>query len=269
MLTFIIAVLAGLATGYGLGCGDVLGYGWSSFCGVLAFGVVQFGLGFVLQKKVKAAMTSVQAVLVDGQKRLQAKTARWQMRPPGSVKEAQNEIARDQKAFVMEALARTETLRRFRLWVPLMGRQIATAQFQLRWMIKDFKTVDSLMPKVLFLDPVTTAMKLARMYMKDASVDEMAKVYKKGVARLRYNQNVVLAAAWSWILLKRGDADGAFKALNEALKNSDNETLKTNRDHLANNRLAHFSNAGLGDQWYALMLEEPKIKVQRQRMQWR
>ena len=38
---------------------------------------------------------------------------------------------------------------------------------------------------------------------------------------------------------------------------------------LANNRVAHFSNAGLGEQWYALMLEEPKVRQQRPRMQWR
>ena len=269
MLTVVIAVLAGLAAGFGLAYNDVLGYGWSSFCGVLAFGVVQFGLGFYLQRKVKAAMGAVQAVLVDGQKRLQAKTARWQMRPPGSLKEAQNEIARDQRAFVMEALALTEPLKRFALWVPLMSRQIATAQFQLRWMIKDFKAVDELMPKALFLDPTSTAMRLARMHMTGKPAADMEKVYRKGCARLKYNQNVLLAATWSWILLKRGDADGAFKALNAALKNSDNETLKMNREHLANNRLAHFSNAGLGDQWYALLLEEPKIRMQRQRMQWR
>lgn len=44
----------------------------------------------------------------------------------------------------------------------------------------------------------------------------------------------------------------------------ENQTLKINRDHLANNRVAHFNNAGLGDEWYALQLEEPKIRMQRQ-----
>ena len=63
--------------------------------------------------------------------------------------------------------------------------------------------------------------------------------------------------------------DGAFKALNRALENSDNVVLKANREHLANNRLAHFSNAGIGEQWYALQLEEPKYNQPRQRMQWR
>ena len=32
-----------------------------------------------------------------------------------------------------------------------------------------------------------------------------------------------------------------------------------------NNRPAHFSNSGLGDAWYALHLEEPKVRMQRQR----
>ena len=125
------------------------------------------------------------------------------------------------------------------------------------------------MSKALFLDPTMNAMKLARMYMTDKPVEEMAKVYEKTTRRLRYNQNVLIAAAWSWILIQKKDVDGAFKALNAALEKSDNETLKANRDHLANNRVAHFSNTALGDQWYALLLEEPRIHQQRVRPQWR
>jgi hypothetical protein len=76
---------------------------------------------------------------------------------------------------------------------------------------------------------------------------------------------VLLNAAYSWILVKREKIDEAFKALTAALKNSDNEVLKRNHELLMNNRIAHFSNSGLGDQWYSLMLEEPKVKTQRQR----
>ena len=269
MYSVLISVVVGLAVGLGLGLSGVLGYGWSSFFGVLAFGVAQFVAGRIIQKRVKGAMEAVQAVLVDGQKKIQAKMARWQMRPPGSIQSMQAEIARDQKTFVMEALARTEDLRRFTPWVPMMGRQIATAQFQLFWMIKDFKKVDELMPKALFMDPTMRAMKIARLHMLDKPTEEIAKAYEKAVRSLRYNQNVLLAATYSWILVQRKDIDGAFKALNRALEKSDNETLKSNREHLANNRVAHFTNAGLGEQWYALLLEEPKIRPQRQRMQWR
>ena len=269
MYLFLISITVGLLVGLGLGLSETLGYGWSTFFGVLAFGVTQVIAGRVIQKRVKAVMDSVQAVLLEGQKRLQAKMARWQVRPPGSIQSMQAEMARDQKVFVTEALARTEDLRRFVMWVPMMKRQIATAQFQLHWMIKDFKKVDELMPKALFFDPTMTAMKLARMYMLDKPTEEIGKAYTKGVARLRYNQNVLLAATYSWILVQRKDIDGAFKALNRALEKSDNETLKANREHLANNRIAHFTNSALGEQWYALMLEEPRIRQQRPRMQWR
>lgn len=269
MYTVLLAVSAGLVTGLLLAFFSDFGYGWSTFFGVLALGAGQIGMGFFFQRKVKAIMLHVQSILVDGQKRLQAKTARWQMRPPASLKEAQNEIARDQKVFALEALAVVEELRRYVRWVPFMARQIATAQFQLRWMIRDFKAVDALMPKALFFEPVMSAMKLARMYATDAARADMEKVYTKAVARLRYNQNELLAATWSWILLKRGETDDAFKALNAALKKSDSPVLKANRDHLANNRPSHFSNAGLGENWYQLFLEEPKVRAPRQRMSWR
>jgi hypothetical protein len=151
----------------------------------------------------------------------------------------------------------------------MMDRQIATAQLQLCWMIKDFKRVDELMPKAMIIDPTLTAIKIARMYMNDEESPKIAKVYEKAVRRVRYNGNVLLAAAWSWIQVKRGDSDGAFKTLTEALKKSDDATLKRNHEVLMNNRVAHFSNSGIGDQWYSLMLEEPKVKMQRQRSVYR
>jgi predicted ATPase len=136
-------------------------------------------------------------------------------------------------------------------------------------MIKDFKRVDELMSKAIFIDPTMSAMKIARMYMNGEESAKIAKVYEKAVRRVRYNGNVLLAAAWSWIQVQRGDADGAFKTLTEALKKSDDATLKRNHETLMNNRVAHFSNSGIGDQWYSLMLEEPKVKMQRQRSVYR
>ena len=269
MYSLIIALCCGIGTGLTLYFTDTCGYGWSCFFGVLGFGAVQMGIGLAMQKKVKAAMAEVERVLLEGQKALQAKMQRWQVRPPGSPQAAQNEIARDQRKFVEAALALTEPLHRFDRWVPMMPRQIATAQFQLYWMIKEYRKCDALMDRAIYMEPTMYAMKMARLQMLDRPTEEIGKVYAKGIRRLRYNQNVLLAAAWSWILVKRGEIDAAFKALNDALKNSDNETLKANRDALANNRIAHFTNTGIGDTWWALGLEEPKVKMQRPRMQWR
>ena len=245
------------------------GIGWSVFAGLVGFGVFQGVVGVLIQKRVKRDMEKVQLILVNGQKRLQQKMQRWQMRPPGSIQAAQKEIFEDTKVFVREALAQTETLGKYKPWVPMMGRQIATAQLQLSWMIKDFKTVDKLMPQALCIDPTMSAIKMARMYMLEKPVAEIQKVYAKGVRRVRYNGNVLLAATMSWIQIQKGDVDGAFKTLTEALKKSDNETLKQNHEQLMNNRVAHFSNSGIGDQWYSLLLEEPKVHTQRQRSVYR
>ena len=269
MITLMIAIVvagggfsaAYFAAGWGLG--------WSIFIGILCFGAFQAIFGIMIQKRVKRDMEKVQQILMNGQKRLQQKMQRWQMRPPGSIQAAQKEIAEDTKVFVREALAETETLRKYRLWVPMMDRQIATAKLQLSWMIKDFKTVDALMPKVLFVDPTMVAIKMARLYMTGGDMAEIEKAYLKGVRRVRYNGNVLLAATMSWIQVQKGDADGAFKTLTEALKQSDNATLKQNHEHLMNNRVAHFNNSGIGDQWYSLLLEEPKVRMQRQRSVYR
>ena len=269
MVTLIIAIavaFGGFSAAY---YAADLGIGWSIFFGILGFGVFQGVFGFLIQRKVKGDMMKVQGILEAGQKKLQQKMLRWQLRPPGSVQAAQKEIAADTRVFVKEALAETENLRKYRLWVPMVERQMATAQLQLNWMIKDFKKVDELMPKAMLLDPTTVAMKLARQQMLGAEVAEMEKTYRKGVRRLRYNQNVLLAATWSWILVKRGKVDEAFKALTEALKNSDDATLKRNHECLMNNKVAHFNNSGIGDQWYSLFLEEPKVKMQRQRSVYR
>lgn len=269
MITLIIAIAVGCG-GFSLAyfAGD-WGTGWSVFAGVLGFGVFQGVAGVLIQRRVKAEMEKVQAILLAGQKRLQAKMLRWQLRPPSSVAAAQREVFEDTKVFVKEALAQTETLRRFTPWVPLMNRQIATAQLQLSWMVKDFKTVDRLMPKAICLDPTMSCIKMARLYMLEKPTDEIAKVYRKAVGRVRYNGNVLLSATMSWIQVQRGDANGAFKTLTDALKKSDNETLKRNHETLMNNRVAHFTNAGLGDQWYSLLLEEPKVHQQRPRSVYR
>ena len=265
MLTLLIAIAAafgGFSASY---WAADLGVGWSVFLGALSFAAVQFGFGLSLQRRVKADMAKVQRILEAGQKKLQQKMQRWQMRPPSSMQAAQKEMMDDTRVFVKEALAETEGLRRYRLWVPMIDRQIATAQLQLNWMIREFGKVDELLPKAILLDPTTVAMKLARQQMRGDDLADMEKTYRKGVRRLRYNQNVLLAATWSWILVRRGKEDEAFKALTEALKNSDDATLKRNHECLMNNRVAHFSNSGIGDQWYSLCLEEPKMRTQRQR----
>ena len=265
MITMIIALAVSCGVYCALNFAADWSVLWSAISAVGVFMAFQILFGIIIRKKIMAEMQKVQLILAEGQKKVQAKVQRWQMRPPGSIQAAQKEIADDMRIFVKMALAETENLSKFRLFVPMIDRQKATAQFQLNWMIKEFSKCDALMPKVLMADPTLVAIKMARMYMLKKPLEEITQVYTKGVRRLRYNQNVLLAACYSWILMKSEKVDEAFKALTEALKSSDNPTLKANHELLMNNRSAHFSNSGLGDQWYQLHLEEPKVKMQRQR----
>ena len=74
----------------------------------------------------------------------------------------------------------------------------------------------------------------------------------------------LVASTYAWIKLRQEQPDKAVAALVAAKKLSDNATLIENCDRLVNGKTKHFSNAGLGDAWYSLYLEEPKIKPQRQ-----
>ncbi len=269
MITILIAIAAACGGFAALHFLAGVGVGWSIAAGVACFIAVNVLVGRRLQKRMMADMQRVQTILMEGQKKLQSKTQRWQFRPPGSMQEAQREIEADTRGFVQEALAQTECLRKYRMWVPMIDRQMATAQLQLNWMIKDFAKVDELLPKAILADPSLVAMKMARQQMLDAPIEEIRKTYEKGIRRARYNGAVLPAACMSWILVKREDLDGAFKVLTEALKNSDNEVLKQNHEQLMNNRPAHFTNSGLGDQWYALLLEAPRMHAQRPRSVYR
>ena len=269
MVTMIIAVAASCGAYFALHFAAGWSNTWSVVSAVGAFAGLQILFGISIRKRIMAEMQRVQSILAEGQKKIQAKVQRWQLRPPGSIQAAQKEIADDMRVFVKAALAATEGLSKYRLFVPMIERQKATAQFQLNWMIKDFAKCDALMPKVIMADPTLAAMKMARMYMLKKPIEEITAVYNKATRRVRYNQNVLLAACYTWILVKSEKIDEAFKAITEALKSSDNATLKSNHELLMNNRSAHFSNSGLGDQWYQLHLEEPKVKMQRQRSVYR
>ncbi len=268
MVTIILAVCCGLVAGGGLGFSGAAAPGWSVFWGVLAALAVQGAMGFWLKRKVEAGMKEVQGILLLGQKRIQNKVSQWQMRPPGSVRQAQIEIEREQKGFVAQAIEASGKLEKWRRWSPLLGKQVATLRMQLYYQTKDYQKVDELMPHCLFLEPISAAMKLARMYQRGEEGIEA--FFEKQVKRLqrfgRGADTAILYAAYSWMLVQKGNIDQAHKILIRGCEKAEKEPLKRNRDLLANNKVNHFSNAGFGDEWYALGLEEPKIKMQRQRV---
>ncbi len=263
MLTILLNVILGVLCGAGLGASGMAAPGWAIFWGVLIAVAGQIGAGLLLRKKMQGVMDDVQIILKNGQTRMQQKINRWQQKPVSSMKQAQDELLKDQRAMTAEALACVEQLTPYYKWIPMLHRQVETMRLQFAWQLKDLKLVDRLMPRAVMMDPMLMCIRLARMYQLDQPAAEMEKVFRKNKKRLRYNQSALLYATWAWILLQRKDVDGAFKVLNEANDKNENETLKRNREAIANNKPAHFNNAGFGDAWYALFLEEPKVRQQR------
>ena len=264
MLTILLGLLFGVGVGATLSFAHLAKPGWVVCWGLLAAMSVQVGVGLFLRKKVKTAMDAVQAVLVAGQKKLQQKINQWQARPPGSLKQAQAEMERDQRVFIDQALEVSRQLDPYVRWTLMLDKQIATLRMQLYFQIREFGKVDALLPRCLFLEPMSAAMKLTRLHARN-EMEEAAKFFRKQTRRLRYGQGGVLYALYAWMLVQRKDVAGAHQVLVRACERMKDETIEANRDHLANNRIQQFSNAGLGEEWYALGLEQPKVKMQRQR----
>ena len=101
---------------------------------------------------------------------------------------------------------------------------------------------------------------------KDPKID---KFFRWKCSRLKADAAVLPFALYSWILVKENRIDDAIKVLNDAKAKTSNETLARNREALQNGKIKQFSNAPLGEIWYALMLEEPKMQKIQQQIRYR
>jgi hypothetical protein len=150
-------------------------------------------------------MENVQVILNSGKNHLQQKVSQWQIKPPGSIKDAQKIIEREQAVFIKKALEASKGLEKFDRWAPLMRKQINALRLQLHWMNKNCKEVDKLMPGVLIMDPMMACIKIARMYMRNE--EGIDKVFKKHCGKVRTDQGVLIYALYSWILVQQKKID--------------------------------------------------------------
>lgn len=264
MLTFIVAVLAGLIAGYTSGAA-MNNMAWGAIIGIAVMIACQVLIALFIRRQVNKVNNSIQNQLQETQNKIQRKINMMQQKPGMSPKFLQSTVEKEQNQSVHKALEQTEVLKRYYLWSPLLSRQINTMKMMFHYQIKEFDKVDSLMNKCMFFDPTSSAMRVARMYKKnDPALDKFAQSKLK---RAKGSSAVLLYALYSWILVKRNDVNGAIKLLAESKKRCDNEVLNDNWERLVNGKVKNFSNAALGEMWYMLYLEEPKIKTQRMRQQ--
>ena len=264
MLTLITALILGLAAGFAGGklTGSAL---WGSLIGIAVLILIQISIGLFIRRRVNAVNATIQQQMDEAKGKIQRKINMMQQRPGMSQKFLQNTVEKDQTAAVHQALQEVDKLKCYYLWSPMLSKQINTMKMMFHYQIKEFDKVDALLDKCFYFDPASSAMKIARLYKKNNP--KLDKFALSKLKRAKGDSGVLLYALYSWILVKRNDIEGAVKLLAESKKRCDNEVLNANWERLVNGKVKNFSNAAIGEMWYMLYLEEPKVKTQRMRPQ--
>ena len=261
MLSLIVSVVSGVVAALLLR--DTMSDPWVITCGVATFFVVQLIIGLIIRQRMGVRQDAIQQAMSQAQDKINRQMVIYQRRPPSSMREAQETVNRIQTQAahkMLEILDGTDSLC---LWNFMLKRQINAMRVQLYFQLKEFKKVDQLLPKALLLDQQSLAIKLVRTYRNDDFAG-LETFYRKKCRKLKGDGAAFLSCVYAWMLLKQNDAKAAIEVLTEAKKKSDNAVLLDNLDKLLNGKVKHFSNSGFGDAWYALYLEEPKVKAQRQ-----
>jgi hypothetical protein len=226
-------------------------------------------VGFLVRKKMAPAQSALQESMQSAQKRMQWKVQQFQTKPGGNVKQLQRQLEADQQAMCKQGLELTQGLEPFRKWSLLTGRQIATMHLQFYYQLKDFAKADEILASCGFLrgplmmDPMAVAMRIARCYKND-DLAGAKRVFKRKIKWFRRDRGTLLYGLMSWIHVQKDEIDEARRLLLKAKDATKNDLFTKNWDHLSNDRVKKFSNAGLGEQWYGLYLENPPtVKQQR------
>ena len=262
MLTLLIALLTGCGSGF-WAYSEAWGWGWIAVCGFGGFLAVQITAGLLLRGAVKRRQDRIQSIMQNAQQKINKQINLFQLRPPSGMRAAQQTLEKLQNDAARAALAATEDFKPLYKWNFLLKRQIAAMQGQLCFQLKEFKRADEYLDRAMLVDPQSIAVRMARFYRNDDP--RLDKFFSAKSRRAKGEAGAFIASVYAWIKLKQGDEKAALAALVAARKNSDNPTLLENCNRLANGKAKQFSNSGFGDMWYALYLEEPKVKPQRQR----
>ena len=269
MLSLLISLLLSGALVGGLIASDIK-TGTNIFFGIAGFLAAFFLIGFLIRKKIAKVQNELQQIMLSGQQRMSRKVQQFQNKPGGNIKLMQRQLEADQKVIYKQSLDFTQNLEPFKKWSLLMGRQIATMRMQFHYQLKEFDRVDAILSTGGFLkgpmmmEPMTVAMKMARQY-KNKDVEGAKKTFKRRIKWFRGDRGTLLYGLMSWILVKEGKLEDARQLLNKAKDATEDDTFSQNRERLSNDKAKNFSNAGLGDEWYGLYLENPPTPKQ-QRM---
>ncbi|MGI6356046.1 MAG: hypothetical protein GX937_13010 [Lentisphaerae bacterium] len=262
MLTLVIGIVTAIVVWFGLNSAWPGHPVWNSIAAVVGFLGVGLVINLQIKKRLEAIFGEVQSSILETQEHLRRKINMLQNKMQGGPR-VQAMVEKEQAEAIMKAIKILDKVAPLKKWNLLAARQADTLRGQLLFQIKDFTAADPYLDKAIILDPVTLAMKMTRLY-KRGRMEDVTKAFKKGIRRFKDEKSTLIYALYSWILVQEDRVDEAVALLFEAKSKTESEVLKQNWEHLANGRLKRFSNAGLGEQWYALYLEVPKAPKIRQ-----
>lgn len=255
MLTLLIALVV-FAAVYAL-CAQIflLGTTLSLTLGLVGALVIQIGMGFYFRKVVGAKMNQLQMQMSAAGEQLRRKYEALAQRG-GNMKMMMAQAEKEQATLFQDAIEFTKSLDPYCKWSLMLDRQLATIRMQFSYQMKDFEAVDRLMPKVFIAEPIAASMKLCRLYHL-GDEKKLEKSYKSFSKKFK-TKGALIFAVMSWIRVKQNRIPEAVSILVDGKKRTADETLSKNWELLVNDKVKQFSNAPLGEMWYALQLEEPK-----------
>ena len=261
MLAIISAIIVGATTGTLIY--RQAGLGWGITAGFLVFGVIYIAIGLLIFAKVKKINKSIQELMQLASQKLNRQMQQLQMKPQGGIKSMQKMLEKEQNKALLKAIEMTKAAEPLFHWNLMLKKQISTMRMMFYYQMKDFEQVDLLMPRsMVFSDPRALSMKIARQFVNK---DPKLELSLKKLKRFKGDAAVPLYALASWVRVKQNKIEEAVKLLVDARSKCDNAVINKNWEVLVNGNVKKFSNASLGDEWYALYLEEAKIKTKKAR----
>jgi len=263
VLSLIIALAGSAASFFALHAVWPDSTGWWITVSVLVFLGVWVLINMRINKQLERLFKEVQSTIMGAQEKIRREVTMYQQKGMVGPK-IQEKVEGELKTAIRSAIAMLDAVQPLRKWNVLAGRQADTMKAQLLYQIKDYEAADPLLEKALAFDLIIYCMKMVRKF-KNGKMDEVTKLFNVGLRRFRGEKRVILYATYSWILVHEERLDEAVAVLSEAKLKTDNPVLQENWEHLANGRAKRFSNAGLGDLWFSLNLEDPRqIRMRQQ-----
>ncbi|UDQ97043.1 hypothetical protein AAEX28_08330 [Lentisphaerota bacterium WC36G] len=259
MLSTIIALFAGLISGVLLYVTKTASTPTTVFLAVLTTVVVQVIISLTIRKKTRRINDEIQNIMLEGQNKINRQMQNFQRKPQSGVKAMQTLMEKEQAKFIRKAIEVLAKYQPFYKWNFLLKKQISTMKMMFYFQLRDFKKADELMKDSLFVDSRALAFKLVRMYKNG---EDYETVLKKKLKKFKATNAVILYAFYSWVLVKEKRIDDAISILIEAFQRTGEDVFSVNHQMLVNGKEKKFSNAKLGDVWYALYLEEPQMAKQ-------